>query len=139
MVMLRDGVEKIVGMEGLTLLHDTADGTCHRVSHFASAMIDLFGGRLTPLQFAAALIALPIGWPPSSCTSRGTGSCAACTGSQRAAWESPCSSGSCPWSTSTAPTPTAFATGAPGGDRPGRRGRRRLDRGATTKIGSAHV
>ena len=29
--MLRDGVEKIVGMEGLTLLHDTANGIYHRL------------------------------------------------------------------------------------------------------------
>lgn len=53
--MLRDGVEKIVGMEGLTLLHDTANGTYHRVGHLASAMIDLFDGRRTSEQIASAV------------------------------------------------------------------------------------
>ena len=53
--MLRDGVEKIVGMEGLTLLHDTANGTYHRVGHLASAMIDLFDGHRTSEQIASAV------------------------------------------------------------------------------------
>lgn len=53
--MLRDGVEKIVGMEGLTLLHDTANGTYHRVGHLASTMIDLFDGRRTSEQIASTL------------------------------------------------------------------------------------
>lgn len=42
--MLRDGVEKIVGLEGMTLLHDTGNGTYHRISDLASRIIDLFDG-----------------------------------------------------------------------------------------------
>jgi len=53
--MLRDGVEKIVGMEGLTLLHDTANGTYHRVGQLASTMIDLFDGCRTSEQIASTL------------------------------------------------------------------------------------
>ncbi|MDO4900395.1 hypothetical protein [Actinomyces sp.] len=53
--MLRDGVEKIVGMDGLSLLHDTANGTYHRVGDVASAMIDLFDGHRTPEQIASAV------------------------------------------------------------------------------------
>ena len=52
---LRDGVEKIVGMEGLPLLHDTVSGTYHRVGDLASSIIDLFDGKRSSADIASAV------------------------------------------------------------------------------------
>lgn len=56
---LRDGVEQVTGMEGITMLYDSDSGTYHRIGSFAASVISTFDGVKNLEEIAETMNASP--------------------------------------------------------------------------------